>query len=349
MIFSIETMKAGKSSSSIFQESLENTYDNRSFFVESLGYILEESKEFCTTMVQFNLNESGFDVFKNLIKKIDPIKIIKNIFTWFCNILEKVFKEFQVLYIETCSKKNIISRYKSKIESYNKEVISTEARYIYTNLGSNTSYTTYKMEIEKEYTNLIGRLIEFRDWKTYESLYSTIDKIKDENDPDNVSKYLSYTMGKILGLRSSVEKENFPTELFKYFRNNGNTIAQGAISPNEYHTMCSDHFNYKKDIKMIEKDKSDMVRYSKEIQNKITAIKLDDYIQKENITDDAKKIFIDMLKGKANMVKSICDIYLQVFTVKIDAVKEKYLSDQKILVEVIKSIVREEGGNEDGN
>jgi hypothetical protein len=345
MIFSTELLKNNKSDKSIFQETVLPDYENKSFYIESLQYILEESKEFNAQLIQFNLNEngsSGLDSFIALLKRIDPIKIIKNILTLFIKAIDKIFKEFHVMWINGCSQDSIVFKYKKKILSYDEYILFDDSRYIYTNLGTNTSFISYKTSLDKEFSDLILKLNEFKSWTTYEQLYKTLDKINNENDPTNIDRSLGFKRGEALGSRNIIDEENFPTELFKYFRNNGSPLPASTVSPEEYHNICEDHFNYKKDLNRIEKDKKDMTVYATQLQTKFNSLKLDDYIGKENITPDAQKIFVEMLKNEATFIKSLSDIYIKLFSAKIDAVKEKYITDNKILVEVVKSIIREE-------
>ena len=70
---------------------------------------------------------------------------------------------------------------------------------------------------------------------------------------------------------------------------------------------------------------------------------LEDYV-KDSLPQEAQTVFLQLLKNKCIRVGSDCDIYSKFFTAKLDAIKESFKQDTKVLNEVCKEIVRN-GGN----
>jgi hypothetical protein len=153
-------------------------------------------------------------------------------------------------------------------------------------------------------------------------------------------KYFDELRGKIVGSHNPVSGQDFATELYKYFRNNGNIVSAGNISPNELKSICDSYFNYTTDMKKVNKDKYDLQDAMKNIEKNIMELKLEDYV-KYNITQDAQKMFISLLQNKVIRLNLICNLYTQVFSAKLDALKDSYVQNKKILMVASKKIVRE--------
>lgn len=343
MLFSTETIM-----SSNFRSSFNNTQndpkpDNNSIFIETLQFLLQENIEFQISMNNSkidSINESihASDVLKSLIKKIDFKKIIVNILTKFIELLEKMGKEVEVFFASLANQNTVIKRYKKQLQNFEKEVHFPDNRYIYTNLGVSTSYTTYKSELDKEYSTLILDLTELSKFNTYEGFYNTIQNITDECNMTESN--IDELRGKVLGTLNPIKSEDFAKEAFNYFRNDGNQVGASNILPREVRKACDDFFNYSKQIKMVKKDKSDMKQNSLKIQKDISNLKLEDFI-KDNLPPEANTYFAKLLNNKCIRVKSLCDIYLMLFSIKLDALKDAHNQNARILFEACKIIIRE--------
>lgn len=343
MVFSTATIKSSQSKTfpAIQKESSIDT--SKSIFIETLQLILQEDIFIQRSLVDSNselLSESdlGKELFKTMIKKVDFKKILSNILKWFINILEKIYREFEVFMVSLVNEKSVIKKFKNKLERYDKPIEYISNRYIYTNLGTNTSYTTYKNDLDKEFSTLILDLSKFRNFRSYEELYQSIEDMRNESSLSE--NYLDELRGFVLGSRNSITKADFPKELYNYFRNDGIVVPSGIIPPEEIRLSCDRFFNYKKIIKSIEKDKSDMKAESSKIQQEISRINLSDFV-KDSIPQEAQTMFATVLNNKIARVKNICDLYLQLFSAKLDAAKESQAQTSQVLIEVCKTIVRE--------
>lgn len=342
MVFSTQTILSSKNNSISIKENDNIIYKDHSFFLEAIEYILKDHKEFQTNMIcsysNNTINESGSDILKSALGKIEPKKILNKVLEKFIEILEKLWNKFKSFMINFFNKDRTINKYKKELETFENTIYFQNDRYIYTNLGMNTSYTTFKSNIEKEFSTLILKLSTFRDFKSYDQLYNELEIMKQDINSNN--EYFENMRGNILGSRNSIKKEEFATELFNYYRNNGSYIPAGKISPQEVRTACKNYFNYNTLMKSVEKDKNDMLTESRKIQKEISKIKLENFV-KVNISEDDQRVFVKILSDKSFKIKQVCDIYLQVFSAKLDAVKESNIQYTKILLEACKNIVKE--------
>lgn len=338
MIFSIDSIKNKPNRSLSVTPETFIDFENKSFFIEALQYLSEESKTFdyCFESV---LNEGvGKNIIKILFTKIDYKKIIKKIIDNFISLLEKIWNNFYAFLMNFFSKNDIIKHNKSALENIKDPIYFSETRFIYTNLGLNTSYTSFKNELEKEFTDLLLDMSTFTQYTTYEQFFLKIEDIK--NKIDMSENYYENLRGKIVGSTNIVKKEDFASALFKYFRNSGIEIGEGNITSAEIRACSEQYFDYKKSVKQIQKDKKDLTDASKKLQNDIMGINLDKYTS-INIPVEAQKVFVKVLENKSRRVQETCKIYIQVFSAKLDAIKDSYCQNQKILFEACKSLARE--------
>lgn len=341
MVFSTNTILASKEKS--FELVKDQKLNNNSIFIENLQIMMQENINFQIAMNNSgirNINESihATDVLKSLIKKIDFKKILINLLKKFVELLDKMGKELEVFMASLINKNTVIKHYKKQLQNFEKEVNYSEERYIYTNLRLNTSYTSYKSELDKVYSTLVLDLTKLSTYKTYEAFYRAIEEIS--NECSLTEDKLNNIRGKVLGTEDPIAKEDFPKYVFNYFRNGGSEIGSSTILPAEVRKACSDYFDYSKNIKMIQKDKHDMKDASEKLQKDINNLKLEDYI-KDDLPPEANNYFARLLNNKCIMVKELCDIYLQIFSIKLDAIKEAHTQNSKILFEACKMIIRE--------
>ena len=335
MVFSLDTIKKSTEVNITESKSNRSEFNQVSFFIETMNTLTEESFLFESMVVR---EISMGDILKYGIKKIDYKKVFKTILDKFVELLDKLWNRFHSLLLEFINKNIIIKKYKSVLENVSEPVEFDQERFIYTNLGLNTSYTSYKNELEKEFSNLILDLSKFHQYTSYDKLFDEIEKMK--NDIEMSETFYDEIRGNVVGSRNPISKSEFPQAMYKYFRNNGYKVSSISISPNEIKEICYNYFNYNKIIKEIQKDKSDMQKAARKIQADIKSINLSDYTNLD-LYQEAQKVFMKVLENKSRRVYELCNIYLEVFSMKLDAVKESYNQYKNILFFTCKSLVKE--------
>ena len=273
MVFSTKVLSQSKD---IIKRN--NNYHDKSFFVESLNIISEDNNSFIAKSHHEYLDKNIFKSKEIIINTLDQ-------FIFSINNLYQSFIEF----MQNNSKNNIC---------YN------------TSLGICTGYTSLKNELNKEFCTLIDDLSKFDGFKSYDGLYGSIQKIK--NDIDFSQKDFYSIRGKCLGCDEPVDDGNFVAVLSSFVTNG---IKESSCD-----------ISYNRVLEILKKECNDMIETAKDIKDKF--VKLDLYsFYKDNIPTEAKDVFSDMLINKSIRIKKLCNLYTMILGAKIDAYKQLFLQD----------------------
>lgn len=347
MVFSTNTIMNTKSAAPFEKIEEKVVSEDHSFFLESLNLLAEENKQFflamsrnCTSEV-INEGVAG-TIIRMALKQIDPIQIILNILNGFIKLIEKIWRNFEALLLDLCNRDHVIKGFKKKLESIDYNIQYMKERSVYTNLDSSTSRTTYKIELEKEYSTLIEAISVFNQYNTYEKLFIEIDNLK--RDIDMSENYFDQVRGRVISGSNYVDmvsKSDYPGELYKFYRNNGNKLASGTvITSNEIKSIIDDYLN-NKDIKKTKRDIEGLKRDSKDIQKRIKNINIESYINDSIDSKEVANVFISVLQNKCEHVKQLCDIFVMSLSAKLDAIKEKQIQNREVLYTICKTITKE--------
>lgn len=304
MVFSAQTIKS--CNFSVFKENTEEeiTYNDKSFFIKTLDYLADNNKQ---------MNYLITDLFSKDNIQEEFTDLLCNIIQDFLDILNKILDDFNSFIVELSSKKNEI---KSNLYCPDIDIYYPEDRYEYTNLGTSTSRTTFKNSIETELGNLLLNLTK-----------NTLEEEIEDN-----SNYFYDIQGKILGSEDPISKEDFPNRLYNFYRGE---ISDYNITSDEIKQIYTNYSNFDKNIKMIQKDKSDMEQSALNIQKYIMSLKIEKYIKNPEVTNQ-------IFEKEIGRIKFICDTYLLVFSAKLDAVKDLYSQYENILINTNRIIDEEE-------
>ena len=245
-----------------------------------------------------------------------------------------------------------IKLYKKKLESFEGTINYNKSYYTYTNLLSDSSYTDYKDEISKVYDDLIDKLSKLGKYNTPMELASILSDIR--NDVEYDSKDLDNIRGKILGKNTLISKENFATELFKYFRDGKeNPTELGLLSKNVTFTNSyikeayDSYFNYSKQRSIIQRESNKLTAQALAQKTKIRTTNPFNYIEVSNLSPDVITQYNSIISIKCRKIKDICDIYRLYYSAKLDALKEYNCQNINILAAAVNEIIKEEKKNDD--
>lgn len=175
-----------------------------------------------------------------------------------------------------------------------------------------------------------------------------------DNDPNSKTPY------------SSAE---FSDELYKKFRNGDKAKTNTTITNVEVNTALDRFCNYDRTLRHVEKMKSDLIKeydkIKKDIKNltaaysndTFTPVLGDDYKyinadintkfdnEYNNPKDSTSKKKMDdnitnFIKSKANQIDTMSTIHAMAFTAKLEAIKDAYAQDKKLLYAALKRINR---------
>ena len=282
-----------------------------------------------------------YDIASNKVKKkikaLDPVDIISKIIDAFIKILLRIWREFEAICMNLISKATNINKYKEKLLNINIPIYYSEMHYNYSNTGRDTSATSFRNEMDSIFNDLTRVLDEFSKLKPNYNIGNEINKLKLESDIDDV--FFDNMRGKILGSENLISAEDYGKALNNYFRSGGILIDDPEITSEEIRKRAQSWVDFKSTYRSIKKDKIDMENCAKNIQKKINNMSSEDYID-NNIPQKDISTFTYITFNYSRKIKEICNIFVMYFTAKMDAAKEEYSSNNKILFKAAQEIVR---------
>lgn len=336
MVFSANFLK------NISKVSLEtdnsNLLEDVSFFSESLILVQENDKVINAQLSNHFLLEESDTLFKKLMSKIDIKAIIQKILKTFVDLIEKLWNQFRSLLSSLFSKDKTIKNFKEDLLNIKISVYYSEERYSYCDFKLSTNFSVFKLFIENELADLVSDLTELGEYNTKEKLYTKIESMKEEIQ--NSEDYYNSIRSAIIQMRYPVEKQNFATLLFNYFRNDGKIIPASDIHPHEMQIIAKNYFEYKKIVQEIEKNKTDIQQATKKTEMMIQKIDPNKYTN-TTLSEEAIIEITKVIQGRCIRVKNICDMFVTTFAAKLDAVKESAVQNKKILYLACKRLIKE--------
>lgn len=348
MIFSIDTIKDAQTKKNIVSESFYNDTPD-SWFEQTLSMVLDESKIFeynISSISEGIVGDIIFNKTKDKIKTINFETILSKIFEWFVAAINKLFKSFLSFLLNFVNKDAQLKMMKNKLSNFRGSVRYNKDYYIYRNLETDSSYTSYQNEIERVYDSLILSMSYLSNCKSLTDIENFLNKLREDNiysvDEMNLLR------GRVLGKNDPVESSEFARELFKYFRTTELPIKANVglfeknIDGNRVYEAYENYFSSSKQEKMIKKDYTKMKFDAEKEKIKLKTLKIGDYIADDlKLSSELKQIYNNIIMDGCRKIKEICNIYSLLFSAKLDALKEYNLMNREILLAACKEIVKE--------
>ena len=105
--------------------------------------------------------------------------------------------------------------------------------------------------------------------------------------------------------------------------------------------MTNEYFSSKSIEKTITREQSSLSEAAKSTNDKINRINLDKYVPDKIINPDIATVFSNIIKEYCNRVQGICNIYIQLFSIKLDIFKMYKEEQVKILSKIILQSIKE--------
>ena len=317
----------------------EDTFSYIEFFENSLDMVLEENKEFSIIMVKEG-------VFLDAIKKIDFVDILSKILRWFIDAIRSLDGKLRAALVGLINKDPRIKMFKHKIKNYKGSFVYNKEFYIFEHLEKDdVSYYEFENSLECQYGNLIQKLNKLHTARTPMMAADILNDIQSDVFDEY---YLDEIRGRVLGKGNYIPKEQFATELFKYFR--PVKTASGTVTDTYIKDVAyPGYFDHKKYEKEINKFSTGVTAVAKRIDLKIKHLKISEFAPSEMVGDmnmDLLNSYKKVINGQCNRVKDICSIYTMYFGAKLDAIKDAYLTYRQILSYL--TLILAEGGGNDG-
>ena len=204
------------------------------------------------------------------------------------------------------------------------------------------------------------------DKKNQTSAINTALDAKQKQLDESLTDFYDDFRGRVIGESEKIDSTDYAEELFKKFRDGEDTPSDITVDSNIVSACYRRFDNYKDTIKEIEKNQKAMIKdyeaLEKYLDKMITVDKANkklaftatsnDYITR-NIdvlagNDDGKKLsgktihsttttdkMSNYLKTQSSKVSQMCQIHTQAFSAKLEAAKDQFKQDKKILYKAL--------------
>jgi hypothetical protein len=300
----------------------------------SLDMILDESKQYHSMITEtYYINE------ESLIDKVtqfDCKKIFTFVLNKFLDIIKVVWDKFKVSYHEFMVKCELLKKYRRKLENINYDVEINEGFPQLINLNNSTTLM-FKMSLNNEYSTMIQNLEKISECRNISDIHSVIFNIK--NEMDSINNYLDQQRGISISSDASIPESEYTQEVFKHFYSEDNIT--NVISAEEINLMTKEYFEYKSLEKNIAKDEYTLRTAAEDMIGKINNISIEKYCP-DQLNNEAAIAFLDIIRTSCEKIHGLCNIYIQLFSIKLDMIKIYKQQQTKMLCKVILKSIEEE-------
>lgn len=340
--------------------TIPSVYVEHDLFNESLDFIMSITNEMNTYRKDLHKSILEADGNQYIIQESFDgfIGKIKKIIDKFLDFIKKIFKKFSLMLHKIVKSDKYIVKHKEDVKKFSGEF--DIKGYKYTNLDND----------DFPQINAYQQFSNFNKYKPSEEIKTADDLINATSNllssaKSDIDDWYSSFRGTVLGSDGSYSETEFKEELFKKFRNQEDITDTITIDSVGVIDSLDRFLNYDKTINRIKKLQSNLEKEYKNIKSEAkdmaSSFDQNDYIKDifNNATVYAGAGTEDKGKIDANVqlimdlivdrISKMCTIHSMAFTSKIEAVKQCYIQDKKILYRALKAVIKEEYSDEDAN
>lgn len=365
---------------------MDTELKNQSFVQEGYDFILEIGRDYMNAEKTFYTEVLGsygdneiitesFDGFFNKIKEI-----INKFIEW----IKKVFKQFVAKINALFNNEKYIKKNQKLLNKFESQDEFEFNGYEFTNIDKMNIPAANAQEAFIDETNGKGY---FNNWYTKGDYNDTADPDRTLRNGetetlntaldnslttlnDNLEDFYDAFRGKVIGKDEKIDSNDYPNELFSFFRNDENTTSNITIDATYVLEAYRRFDKYKDLVKSIEKTQKDMIKdyealekyldkmikltksdskntlsftsvgSNKYVSGQITALGVTDFSAKTVYDTSTYDKMNNYLKTQSSKVSQMCTIHTQAFTAKLEAAKDQFKQDKKILYKALQQVIK---------
>lgn len=365
---------------------MDTELKNQSFVQEGYDFILEIGRDYMNAEKTFYTEVLGsygdneiitesFDGFFNKIKEI-----INKFIEW----IKKVFKQFVTKINALFNNEKYIKKNQKLLNKFESQDEFEFNGYEFTNIDKTNIPAANAQEAFIDETNGKGY---FNNWYTKGDYNDTADPDRTLRNGetetlntaldnslttlnDNLEDFYDAFRGKVIGKDEKIDSNDYPNELFSFFRNDENTTSNITIDATYVLEAYRRFDKYKDLVKSIEKTQKDMIKdyealekyldkmikltksdskntlsftsvgSNKYVSGQITALGVTDFSAKTVYDTSTYDKMNNYLKTQSSKVSQMCTIHTQAFTAKLEAAKDQFKQDKKILYKALQQVIK---------
>lgn len=331
-----------------------------SFFNEAMRDITAIEKNKLSIMMEYynQIYDANEDIALVMEATDGLLDHIREIIDKFIALIKRLFNKFITAMNSIVKSDKYLKKYKDRFKEFSSDCEFDMDIYTYTKIDDDAfprlnAYESYKND------NLDEAKKELKSGVDYtHALYTKF--------TDGLADFYDVFRGKVLADDDSnttpYSSDEYSKELFRIFRNGDDSKTNTTITSTEVDIAYRRFDKYDTTLKHVEKMKSNLVkeyeRIKKDIKNlnaeftkgntKYTNtlgddIWVDDKTVQDDYADEKKKKRMNenittFINAKADQVNQMSIIHSAAFTAKLDAIKEAYTQDKKLLYAALKKI-----------
>ena len=365
---------------------MDTELKNQSFVQEGYDFILEIGRDYMNAEKTFYTEVLGsygdneiitesFDGFFNKIKEI-----INKFIEW----IKKVFKQFVAKINALFNNEKYIKKNQKLLNKFESQDEFEFNGYEFTNIDKTNIPAANAQEAFIDETNGKGY---FNNWYTKGDYNDTADPDRTLRNGetetlntaldnslttlnDNLEDFYDTFRGKVIGKDEKIDSNDYPNELFSFFRNDENTTSNITIDATYVLEAYRRFDKYKDLVKSIEKTQKDMIKdyealekyldkmikltksdskntlsftsvgSNKYVSGQITALGVTDFSAKTVYDTSTYDKMNNYLKTQSSKVSRMSTIHTQAFSAKLEAAKDQFKQDKKILYKALQQVIK---------
>ena len=325
-------------------------FEDLSLFEFGINCIRESNEEIMSILSNIMI-ESGYIVnegFKDEFnKRFNFNYIVESIFKLFIKMIKKIYDKGKAIILQILYDNKTIIKYKSLIESYDKNLKVDFDHYNFTYLDKDIPSSSLNLSFSNEYEQLQDKLENIGKTNNKEKIIFELNNLFNQIQEEINHGYYDKIRKSVLAIEDYEDvifEDQYDIALRRFFRNGLDIPNRNDITYDEIHQSLNRFLKGKDMIKSIEnhqKSIEDAANKAKKSINKISV---------KSIMSSYKPIDYDIefnlnrvLKLKCGQIAECCNIYTLAFSAKLDAVKSCLVQDKKILFRVIADIISNGG------
>ena len=365
---------------------IDTELKNHSFVQEGYDFILEIGRDYMNAEKTFYTEVLGsygdneiitesFDGFFNKIKEI-----INKFIEW----IKKVFKQFVAKINALFNNEKYIKKNQKLLNKFESQDEFEFNGYEFTNIDKTNIPAANAQEAFIDETNGKGYFSKWYTRNDYNDTNDTTGALRNGETEtlntaldnslttlnDNLEDFYDAFRGKVIGKNEKIDSNDYPNELFSFFRNDENTTSNITIDATYVLEAYRRFDKYKDLVKSIEKTQKDMIKdyealekyldkmikltksdskntlsftsvgSNKYVSGQITALGVTDFSAKTVYDTSTYDKMNNYLKTQSSKVSQMCTIHTQAFSAKLEAAKDQFKQDKKILYKALQQVIK---------
>jgi hypothetical protein len=322
-----------------------DSYIDESFFVETLDFLTEQNREFSFMNARLykNINESTND----------PIVIresFSEFFTSVKNFIKKIIKFLKKLIAKFWVRINSLFMRDKYIEAHKDQLAKFSSDHEFDISGYNFGFDEDIPSINV-LQNLDQSIADFKidgKAKSKDDLQKAYDAFIDKKNSNN---YLDNLRKECIKAKSNIDEVDFKDALFKVYRSGDKSKIKLTVTNAIVTEALAFFTNYEKMKTSTQRHADNVERVYNSIQknlNKvnqttvdgINQVSIDDFVDNgKDVSTDKIALYDLFMKAKSQEIQLISNMHLMAFSAKLDALKECFDQDKKIMYGAFKKIL----------